>query len=221
MPGRRARGGAGQCRVALVRGHSHPGSMKCCERLFGDSDQNPQPSGGNHSCFPRGEAMPPLCPRCPLAVVALAVSLPAQRRSLLTPAGVRASRGGWIASRPGSVLEPCPGSAVGPGYCSVGSTASGPVMRAANVLSPCFAMKGPSTPGAQRSKASPNLSLFKPARLFLDVYRVLCGAGRADRGLATLCLGGFRSPGGPAACREWPGPVPRAAGAFPGLIFHH
>lgn len=108
-----------------------------------------------------------------------------------------------------------------PRHCSVGSTASGPVMRAANVLSPCFAMKGPSTPGAQRSKASPNLSLFKPARLFLDVYRVLGGAGRADRGLATLCLGGFRSPGGPAACREWPGPLPRAAGAFPGLIFHH
>lgn len=124
----------------------------------------PAAFGSGALVSPRGEAMPP-CPRvCPGS------------GSAGSPAPVSADACWCRASRdaPGSIpgqeaSGACPASAVR--YCSVGSAGHASSQSAEPRL--CaerqrWPRESPS------SKASPNPSLFRPAPLFLDVYRTLC-----------------------------------------------
>lgn len=98
--------------------------MGGCARVFGGSHQNPHPLGAHPPLAGRRcPAVPTLSPRCPHAVQAVPAvpalvspAVPAPHRSLLTPAGVRASRerldripSPWsrarISSRPGRLLQ--------------------------------------------------------------------------------------------------------------------
>lgn len=163
--------------------------------------------------------------RCARALAALAGPLPSQRWSLLTPAGVRASWGAaGLHPGPGAFWSRVPHRAGWAGYCSVGSPASGPVMRAPKLLSPGCNERQRLPPGVPEPSALKPSQIFHFSKLHRSFWMFTgcsVGAVSAERGLSKLWLGGFRTPDGPAPCWECPLPVPRAAGAFPVLLFHH
>lgn len=137
--------------------------------------------------------MPLLCPTllavpaCARALAPRAGLLPSQRWSLLTPGGARASRGAAGSHPgPGTFWSRVPHQAGWAGYCSVGSHASGPVMRPLKLLSPhCHERQrlSPGVPEPSTLKPPQIFCFSKLLPLFLDVYRMLCWGCQCSEGL--------------------------------------
>lgn len=170
-----------------------------CERGFGDPHQPPQPLGSQLWCPPvRGDAAA-LSPRVPgLCCVPAPVSADAC----------------WCRGQPGSIIPGRDPSGACPASAVLALQRRSCELQSAEPLLCGERQRWPRSPELQSlPKSFPFQTRAALSGCLQDALSVL----RED---CPNCAWAVSTPHSPAACWACPVPAPRAAGAFPGLIFH-